>query len=251
MREQDIVRLAGGERRIPPRDGSADETNARRRRRWLPESNERPNLKRVLLTVLHVSIMRTLYFSARHGGWCIVSRRTRLKLGPGSRLHISRGSFLFLGFAHQTPMPCMVQLGRNARMSIDGTVSINRGTRVFVNDGGHLEIGTRSYINDCSTVTCFEHITIGSRCSISWSTNILDTNVHELVVRGVPRPRSAAVAIGNDVWIGTGVTILPGVTIGDGAVVGAGSVVTSAVPDKTVAVGNPARVVSEEVSWRQ
>jgi len=246
-----MVRLADGERRIPPRDGGADGTAARLRRRWLPETNERPSLRQVLLTALHVSVVRTLYFSARHRGWCIVSRRTRLKVGPGSRFHISRGSFLFLGFAHLTPMPCMVHLGRNARMSIDGTVSINRGTRVFVNDGGHLEIGTRSYVNDCSTVTCFEHITIGSGCSISWNTNILDTNVHELVVRGVPRPRSQAVTIGDDVWIGTGVTILPGVTIGDGAVVGAGSVVTSAVPGQTVVAGNPARVVSEEVSWRQ
>jgi maltose O-acetyltransferase len=57
------------------------------------------------------------------------------------------------------------------------------------------------------------------------------------------------VRIGNNVWIGTGVIIL-GANIGDGSIIGAGSVVTSEVPAKVVAAGNPARVVREDASWR-
>lgn len=245
-----MVRRSSAERQVPPPDGLLDEQGARWWHRWLPESNLPPDRELLLRVALHVSILRTLYLTARHGGWCVVSRGTRLKVGPGARLDIPRGSFLFLGFDHLTPVPCMVHLRRNARMSIEGTVHINRGTRVFVNDGAHLEIGTRSFINDCSTVTCFKHIRIGSGCAISWSTNLLDTNVHELAVRGVPRPRSRPVTIGDDVWIGTGAIVLPGVTIGDGAVVGAGSVVTSDVASGTVVAGNPAHVISEDVSWR-
>jgi acetyltransferase-like isoleucine patch superfamily enzyme len=37
--------------------------------------------------------------------------------------------------------------------------------------------------------------------------------------------------------------VLPGVTIGDDAVVAAASVVTKDVPEKSVVVGSPARVV--------
>lgn len=44
-------------------------------------------------------------------------------------------------------------------------------------------------------------------------------------------------------WVGANVIILPGVTIGENAVVGAGSVVTKSIPDKVVAVGNPARII--------
>jgi acetyltransferase-like isoleucine patch superfamily enzyme len=245
-----MVRRTYAERRVPPHAGLPDEQAPRWWPRWLPESNVPPDLDLVLRVARQVSILRTLYLTARHGGWCVVSRGTRLKVGPGSRLVIPRGSFLFLGFDHLTPAPCMVQLRKNARMSIDGTVHINRGTRVFVNDGAHLEIGTRSFINDCSTVTCSEHIRIGSGCAISWSSNILDTTVHELLVCGVPRPRSRPVTVGDGVWIGTGAIILPGVTIGDGAVVGAGSVVTSDVKSGTVVAGNPARVIAEDVSWR-
>ena len=44
-------------------------------------------------------------------------------------------------------------------------------------------------------------------------------------------------------WVGANAIILPGVTIGENAVVGAGSVVTKSIPDKVVAVGNPARII--------
>lgn len=51
------------------------------------------------------------------------------------------------------------------------------------------------------------------------------------------------VIIGDDVFIGAEVIILPGVRIGNKCVVGAGAVVTKDIPDNSVAVGNPARVV--------
>jgi acetyltransferase-like isoleucine patch superfamily enzyme len=39
------------------------------------------------------------------------------------------------------------------------------------------------------------------------------------------------------------------VTIGDGAVIAAGGVVAAPVPGRTLAAGNPARVVRKDVSW--
>ena len=53
------------------------------------------------------------------------------------------------------------------------------------------------------------------------------------------------VEIGNDVWLGGHVSVNKGVKIGTGAVVGAGAVVTKDVPEYTIAVGNPARVLKE------
>jgi acetyltransferase-like isoleucine patch superfamily enzyme len=43
--------------------------------------------------------------------------------------------------------------------------------------------------------------------------------------------------------IGLGSILLPGVTVGEGAMIGAGAVVTKDVPDQSLAVGVPARVV--------
>jgi len=43
------------------------------------------------------------------------------------------------------------------------------------------------------------------------------------------------------------VTVLPGVTIGDNAIIGAGSVVTKYVPPNTLSVGNPCKVIRNEL----
>ncbi len=43
--------------------------------------------------------------------------------------------------------------------------------------------------------------------------------------------------------IGSNATILCGITIGKNAIVGAGAVVTKDVPDNTVVIGNPARIL--------
>lgn len=51
------------------------------------------------------------------------------------------------------------------------------------------------------------------------------------------------VRIEDDCWIGGNVTILPGVTIGRGSTVGAGSIVSRSIPEYSVALGTPARVV--------
>ena len=56
-------------------------------------------------------------------------------------------------------------------------------------------------------------------------------------------PIESSVSIGQGSWLGTGVVVLPGAKIGCHVVVGAGSVVTGEIPDYSVAVGSPARVV--------
>ena len=52
-----------------------------------------------------------------------------------------------------------------------------------------------------------------------------------------------AVRIGDNCHIGTNATIMPGVTIGNNVVVGCGAIVTKDIPDNSIAVGIPARVI--------
>jgi acetyltransferase-like isoleucine patch superfamily enzyme len=51
------------------------------------------------------------------------------------------------------------------------------------------------------------------------------------------------VRIGDGSWLGHGTVVLPGADIGRHVVIGANSVVTGTIPDHSVAVGAPARVV--------
>jgi len=68
-----------------------------------------------------------------------------------------------------------------------------------------------------------------------------DINVSPSKQKVVTKP----ISIANDVWIGANSVITAGVTIGKHVVIGAGSVVTKSIPDYSVAVGNPAKIVKK------
>lgn len=55
--------------------------------------------------------------------------------------------------------------------------------------------------------------------------------------------------IGKHVWIGSNVTILKGVHIEDNSIVGTGSLVTDNISHSSIAVGIPAKVIKNNVSW--
>ena len=55
--------------------------------------------------------------------------------------------------------------------------------------------------------------------------------------------RGGDITIGEDCWIGINAVISPGVTIGKGVVIGANSVVTTDIPEYSIAVGAPAKVI--------
>jgi acetyltransferase-like isoleucine patch superfamily enzyme len=198
---------------------------------------------------LRISIFKTLYLSSRFHGRIIVFRGTRVQLKRGAKICVPRGSRLTLGSSELTAARCSLIVRRNASLVINGKVKVNRGARILIDNDALLEIGDGTQIHCDSIMTCLKHITIGSNSLTSWNVNIIDGNVHELVLDGVARPRTRPVHIGNNVWIGTG-AIIVGVTIGDGSVIAAGSVVTSEVPAKSVVGGNPAKIIREDISWR-
>ena len=53
--------------------------------------------------------------------------------------------------------------------------------------------------------------------------------------------------VGKNCFIGGRSLIMPGVEIGDNCVIGAGSVVTKSIPPRSIAAGNPAKVLRENI----
>lgn len=49
--------------------------------------------------------------------------------------------------------------------------------------------------------------------------------------------------LGHDCWLGRDVTLMPGAVLGDGVIVGAGACVAGTIPDYSIVVGNPGRVI--------
>ena len=135
---------------------------------------------------------------------------------------------------------------RNGGTLIIGERTIIQSTTVrcelVVHSGGRLEIGPRTWMHYGCSIAAHDRVHIGADCHIGPYTNIIDNSYHDIEDHLVTPP-SRPVIIGDNVWIGTRVIILPGVTIGDRAVIGAGAVVTKDVPPRSIAAGNPARIL--------
>lgn len=144
-----------------------------------------------------------------------------------------------------------VRLAAGARVSPFARI---RGAALVGNAviGRDVHMGYASYINS-GEITCGR---IGRWCSIGYNVVIgptehdygrASTSPHfpgnELLEADGVRTDRPPPVLEDDVWIGANVIILRGVRIGRGSVVAAGAVVTKDIPEYSLAVGVPARVV--------
>jgi acetyltransferase-like isoleucine patch superfamily enzyme len=156
-----------------------------------------------------------------------------VRVGEGTRLDLSKGSALEIGDA----------------------VSISRSVHLAPGPGGHILIGGRSAIQDDCRI--YGDVTIGPSCVfapnvfVSAGTHVFDALPH-LPIQEQDRVAPAAsrpIQIFGDCWFGINSVVMPGIKIGRGCVIGANSVVTADLPPFNVAVGNPAKIVRERLSF--
>ncbi|WP_211263384.1 sugar O-acetyltransferase [Priestia koreensis] len=126
----------------------------------------------------------------------------------------------------------------------------------FCDYGENISIDENTFVNYNCVFLDDNKITIGRNVLIAPNVQIYTAShplrAEERINEGDPsqapyKTFTKPVTIGDNVWIGGSAVILPGVTIGDNAVIGAGSVVTKSIPSNCVAVGNPCRVVQENL----
>jgi maltose O-acetyltransferase len=88
---------------------------------------------------------------------------------------------------------------------------------------------------------CF-HIKIGNNVTFAPNVHVLAHDASTKKFIGYTKVKNTI--IGSNVFVGAGSLILPGVKVGDNVIIAAGSVVTKDIPDRSLAVGSPARVIS-------
>ena len=124
--------------------------------------------------------------------------------------------------------------------------SVNLFPPFYSDFGKNIRFGRDVFINMGCKFQDQGGIVIGNGALIGHNVLIATLN-HDMDPAKRADMHPAAVTIGKKVWVGANCTILPGVTIGDGAVIAAASVVTKDVPENSLAVGSPAKVVREVV----
>jgi acetyltransferase-like isoleucine patch superfamily enzyme len=150
--------------------------------------------------------------------------------------------------------PRFVQVGDHVRIKRNTSINLHpkdkRSKEILLFIGDHTIISESCFVSACNRVVIEENV------GISPNVMIID-NSRKL--GDVSRPskeqdlKIGYVHIGADSWIAYGACVMPNVTIGKHCIIGALSVVNKDIPDYSVAVGSPAKVVKrfdfEKKEW--
>lgn len=151
--------------------------------------------------------------------------------------HRGRGSKIYHSVRMDTPPYRRFSLGDHSVIesfccinNAVGDVMIGDHTRVGIHNTiiGPVSIGNHVNLAQGITVTALNH-------NFSDPDKLIDE-------QGIS---TAAVHIGDDVWIGANAVVLPGVTIGNHSVVAAGAIVTKDVPQGSLVAGVPAKILKQ------
>ena len=118
-----------------------------------------------------------------------------------------------------------------------------------------ISLGDDVFIGSGAKFSSIKSITIGNKVMFGPNVTIMggDHNISSIgeymfdVNDKLPE-NDLPVFIEDDVWIGSNSIILKGVTIGRGSVIGAGSLVTKNIPENSIALGFPAKVIKKRFS---
>ena len=161
-------------------------------------------------------------------------RRRFHEFGDGSILH--RPDWVF--------GPHLMAVGSNVLIFHGAWLSVERpawgATEPVIRIGSG--VGIRPYC----TISAAESIVIEDHVVLSAFSTVVDSD--HTFVKGEPSIMRGPLAtspirIGRGTWIGERVAILRGSDIGERCIIGANSVVRGRIPDNSIAVGAPARVV--------
>ena len=173
----------------------------------------------------------------------------------GGRLRAKTYSLLaggaFSSFGKNSVIQPPVRLVGEHRISIGDGVFVGSGSWLQVLEGPDehvaLELGEGTSIAGNCVLSAATGVRLGRKVLLARGVYISDhIHAYEDVDRAVLDQgvaRVDPVEIGDGAWLGENVVVCPGVKIGRGAVVGANAVVLDDVPDHSLAVGAPARVV--------
>lgn len=133
---------------------------------------------------------------------------------------------------------------------------------ITVADNGFVEMQEYSKIGAGTKILCVNKVIVGRYTAIGENTVIVDNNNHPVSpafrkemrltphgsdMRQWKHSVSSPIVIGENTWIGSNVRICKGVKIGDNSVVAACSVITKDVPANSIAAGNPAKIVKNNI----
>jgi acetyltransferase-like isoleucine patch superfamily enzyme/coenzyme F420-reducing hydrogenase beta subunit len=179
-------------------------------------------------------------------GNCVINMK------PGSKIIIKGELVLNSHLPEGSSKECVIILHENAKLIVNGRFNIAYDSVVQLFQNATLTLGN-GFINAGATLAIKFNSSIGNGFLCGRHFAMHDSDFHRIINVGdrqhINRPKAFKVVIGDHVWCGEGVRIMKDVNIGSGSIIGAGALVTKSVPENSLAVGVPAKVIKSNVTW--
>ncbi len=147
----------------------------------------------------------------------------------------------------------IVLRGDHHRLFIGSDVRMDAGLLRLIHGGGLIAIGARTVIVDAELISSEvgTKLVIGEDCLISDRVHAWTGDAHSIVdaKTGKRLNYGRDITIANHVWIGYEAVLLKGATIGRDSIIGARTVLSKELPPQSLAAGNPAKVIKNNVTW--
>lgn len=210
----------------------------------------------------HIDIIKSIYlnfklFSLKDAFKLpiLVSYSTRFVYGGGISLNIEKPYFamILIGIVRISELDVLSEktiLTVYGKWVINGRIKIHPGAKILIKKNALLETGHQVSIGSCTKLVCHEHIKIGENVSVSWNSQIFDTDFHFLQNTNNKKiyKRNKTIIIGNNVFIGNHCTIGKGTILNDGSVVSCGTYTSGRIScdeENILIKGNPGEVVAK------
>lgn len=140
----------------------------------------------------------------------------------------------------------------NGKIVFENRVRIGGGCNIVtVNNSSILKFGDNVSITGGSTIISREYIELGKNTLISWDTQIMDTDFHNIYIEDKLINDDEQIIIGEHVWIGSRCNILKGSRIGCNNIIASGSNITSNIKgENQIITGTPIKVLKKDISWK-
>lgn len=181
--------------------------------------------------------------------YIVLTKHSILDVQPTATINV--GGLVTIGWKkyRSSKLETRVLVENGACLDLQGSAAIGYGSDIEVFCNAVLSIGDGFASNIETTIICADKITIGPLCKIGRGVTIRDNNGnHFMARRGYKDVRP--IVIGQHVWLCEGCTLLAGAKMGDGAIASAKALIGIHVPSFSLAMGNPAEVVDDEIYWK-
>ncbi len=217
--------------------------------------------KIINFTLFKLSITKTIYFNVKYLGFSglrylpvFISKKTEFKKVKGIiEIKEFKTGIVRIGFGEMGNYPkgcCYSSFENDGKIVFNGRCEV--GVCSTISNHGTLVFGQNVNISADCRIMCFESIKIGDNCLISWKTQLMDSDYHQIFdCNGKWINPPQGIDIGSNSWICNGVTVLKGGGCSNNVVIAANTLLTKFISQSNVIVGNGGKIIKENITWKE